>query len=144
MSQQNKSKSIIVRVPVRTYCETEIEYETFLEKWAPEREETETEKDYQRRCEKVWNELGWVKGRHSGVVVLDEIDEADLDEGYIANSDIDPLEVYGDAEDEWKEIITDANIRVSRRRHQHEERVRRENERIINVLKSMGAVEKKE
>ena len=107
MTTAIKTKTLIVRLPVKVYYETEVDYDRFYNEWMPNKKDDESDEAYENRTLLTWK---YLTGKKCVAVELDEVDEGECYE-----KNIDPLECYGDAEDEFKDICRCASEMVERK-----------------------------
>lgn len=105
--ENSKTETITVRVPVKTYYESEVDYDEFVSEWMTDQMKGESDEDYERRTLRTWalmvEELG------------NEHECEEIDEGECYNQDTNPLEAYGDAEAEWRSEVKQASNEVKHR-----------------------------
>ena len=114
MTTDIKKKTLLVRLPVKVYYETEVDYDQFYEKYMPDKKDGESDEAYENRTLLTWKHL---TGKNCIPVELDEIDNGECYE-----KNIDPLECYADAEDEFKDICKFATEFVERKMKKKEDK----------------------
>ena len=109
--EQNKTETIIIRVPVKTYYEKEMDYYQFVKYWADLQMKGESDDDYERRCVRMWSYLVDDHG--------DQYECQEIDEDGMGNPVLHILEHYTDAADEWAETVKEVAALV--KEHMKEE-----------------------
>ena len=114
MTTAIKTKTLLVRLPVKVYYETEVDYDQFYEKWMPNKKDGESDEAYENRTLLTWK---YLTGKNCIPVELDEVDEGECNE-----DGTDPLQYYGDAEEEFKDICRCASEMVERKMKRQEDK----------------------
>jgi hypothetical protein len=103
MSSSNP-RTLRVHVPVLVHYATDLDFESFAQQFGPKQKSGESEEMWKKRTRKVWDALLEEHGSH---IDLEQIDEDDIND-----EDVDPLDVYSEAQEAFESLVEKAEEKV--------------------------------
>ena len=93
--QQEMTSTFTVNIAVLVHYKTELDYDAFAERYMVDQTPEQTDEDYAQLTRQTWKLLAKKK----------TLELTDIDEEEVHNEDIDPLDSYAEAQDEFIDIV---------------------------------------